>query len=214
MKHLEFLDRVIGHFTSGKYSGEIQSAKIEFFGPTGAQEDDTQMFEHRISQFLDWYIFDRDLSDLGLTPLESISELKTMAIDESEEVVLKAALKCRHSLFEFLKMRGSDVHVKDLVTGDKLVILESHLTAGFNRDQFFETRILDLGGESKFCRGFCFHPPETCKYILGEVKRVKKLGVPEQRELIARLSRMRRKLDQYKHIKWDYIYTNEEKMRI
>ncbi len=210
----ELLDKIVSHFTGDKFSNEIAQAKGEFFGPTGAEEDDSHQFDHKMSQFLDWYIFDRDLSDLGLTPVESVKELGTLKVDESDREKLKYLLKRRHSLFEFIKIKGSDITVKDLIARKKFIIKNSPITVGFSRDEIFEARLIPDGKYYSLTTGICFHPSEAKKFVLKEIKKIKKLGEPEQKALIERLSKMRLKFDQYKHIKCDYIYTNDEKLRI
>ena len=214
MRYEDFLERVVQHFTSASYKDEITRAKTDFFGQTSSFEEDNDQYEAKMSLFLDWYIFDRDLSDVGLTPLESIKEIGTLTIDETEKPVLDSLLNSKHSIFEFRKIKGSDVYIKDLIGRKKFVITDSHVTIGFSKDEFFEARLIPNGKSYKFSGGFCFHPIEAKKYILKEVKRVKKLGDPEKKELIDKLARMRMKFDQFKHIRPEYIYTDDEKMRI
>ena len=52
----------------------------------------------------------------------------------------------RHSLFEFLRVRGSDVHIRDLFTDFEYVIHDSRVTVGFHRDEYFEARLIPACG--------------------------------------------------------------------
>ena len=49
---------------------------------------------------------------------------------------------------------------------------------------------------------------------LKEVKKVRHLDVSQQEELMFRLLKMRYRHEQYRHIRVDYIYSNDSKLRV
>jgi len=214
VNHLGLYDRIIDHFTGSQYKDEIARAKKDFFGPTGSFEEDNEQFEAKMSLFLDWNIFDRNLSDVGLTPIESIKEIGSLRLEDSDKGNLESLLNPVHSVFEFIKIKNQNVYLKDLIHRKKYIIEDSNVLVGFTRDELFEARLIPVGKSYQFSSGFCFHPLEAKKYILKEIKKIKKLGEPERNELMDRLARMRMKFDQFKHIRPEYIYTNDKKMRI
>lgn len=214
----ELLDRLTDYFTGPEFHDEVTKAKEDFFGQMGAgldaaNSEDAQNFEVKMSQFLDWYLFTRNLESRGVPPVRWALESVDFKIDESEREAYANIAEARHSVFEFLKLSGKNVYLRDLFTGKKIILKDSHLTDGFNRDEYFETRVIPSEDSYVFSRGFCFHPAEARKFILKEIKRVKKQGHSVHEELMSKFMKMRYKYDQYRHVALKHIYTNESKMK-
>lgn len=208
------IEKLLTLYTSEQYAEEIVKAKLEFFERTIPNiDDDTNQFNLRMSQFLDWYLFTRKLTGPGLTPIEYALQDKNFPKNENEVELFKGLLNARHSMFEFLKLKDQDVHIRDLFTGEKIVVKNSHVTAGFNKDDLFSVRVIPHKDSFVFARGFCFHPKEANKYISKEVKNNKKLPFDEKEKFLLKLMRMRTKADQYKHIQPKHIYSNEPTFR-
>jgi hypothetical protein len=214
VKYDLLIEKILKYFTSEKYADEVKLAKREFFEQAGILDDDSSHFELRMAQFLDWYLFTRELRNEHITPINWITELTDMDLNQQELAAVENLNRCVHSLFEFSKIRGSDVYIEDLFNKKKLIVRNSTLTAGFNSDEIFEARVIPFENSWVFCKGFCFHPPESKKFILAEVKKVRHLDRQQQEDLILRLFKMRYKFEQYKHIRLEYIYTNDSKLRI
>lgn len=211
----EVLDRLLTLYTSDEYADEILKAKVEFFERSiPSVDDDTAQFNLRMSQFLDWYLFTRKLSGPALTPIEFALQDKSFPKRDSDTEHFKSLLNASHSVFEFIKIKDNDIYVKDLFTGDKVVMKNSDVNAGFNKDDLFSVRIIPHGDTFVFAKGFCFHPLEVRKYILKEIKANKKAPQEEKEKLLLKLLRMKNKVDQYKHILPKYIYTNENAFRV
>lgn len=211
----EVLDRLLTLYTSDEYADEIIKAKVEFFERSiPSVDDDTTQFNLRMSQFLDWYLFTRKLSGPALTPIEFALQDKKFPKRPTDTEHFKSLLNSTHSVFEFMKMKDNDIYIKDLFTGDKLIIKNSDVNAGFNKDDLFSVRIIPHQDTYVFAKGFCFHPQEARKYILKEIKTNKKAPQEEKEKLLLKLLRMKNKVDQYKHILPKYIYTNENTFRV
>jgi hypothetical protein len=84
----------------------------------------------------------------------------------------------------------------------------------FEDKETFEARIIEVQGRNYFLKGFCFHPQSAQKYILDEIKDYRKDPDLDFKEFLMRLNKMRYKLEQYRHIKPELIYTNENKLRL
>lgn len=209
----ETLDQLVVHFTNPPYDKEVALAKSDFFDQVGAG-DDSHQFELRMSQFLDWYLFSRDLSTVQVKPIELILEEPPDWASDEFLNFCKSLKNIRHSLFEFIKIRGHDVYLKDLLSGKKIVIRNSRVTVGFSKDEIFEARLIPVDGDFVFSGGFCFHPLEAGKFVLKEIKKIRNLDVSEHEALMMKLLKMRYKHEQYAHIRIDYIYTNDAKLRI
>jgi hypothetical protein len=210
----ELIDRLTTFFTADPYRNEVSDGKKEFFDEAGIMDEENQAFEMRMTQFLEWYLFTRPLRETELTPAQYALEARDFPIAPAEHPAFENLAASRNSLFEFLKIRGEDIHVRDLFLDKKIVIPNSPINIGFNRDEIFSARLIPDGESFHFSRSFCFHPSESGKYVLSEIKRLKKLESPvEQEALILKLMKMRYKYEQYRHLKLDYIYTNEKKVR-
>lgn len=210
----DLIDRLILFFTGDRFRADVTAGKKEFFDEAGIMDEENQVFEMRMTQFLEWYLFTRKLNESGLTPAVYALELEEFEMTSQERPSFENLAAVRHGLFEFLKIRGDDIHIKDLWLNKKIVISNSPINIGFNRDEIFDARLIPVGESFRFSRAFCFHPAEAGKYILTEIKRIRKLENPvEQEAFMLRLLKMRYKYEQYRHLKLDYVYTNEKKVR-
>ncbi len=212
------VEKIMQHFSSGDYTPEVIQAKKEFFERAGVFDESSEDFEVKAAQFMDWYVFTRPLSQGQEPPVVKVAEGREYEIPNEEFAFYTNLRHHRHSLFEFIKSKGSEIHIKDLFSGYKHIVAESSVTEGFDRYAFFEARIIPHEDHFVFARAFCFHPPEVNKFILKEVKGVKKMAEADQPEgrqkLIARLFKMRYKYDQYRHVDVSEIYSNNSKLRL
>jgi hypothetical protein len=167
-----------------------------------------------MSQFYDWYFFTRDLKGYGKTPLESCHMVRDLRFSPEEEKQLEVLKQNRHSIFEFSKIKGSDVHIKDLLANEKLVVKQSPWVFGFDPDELFQVRLIPHADSFVFTRGFCFHPESAKKYILAEVKSHRKDADLDPEALMLKLLKMRYRFEQYKHVKPELIYSNDSKLGV
>lgn len=213
----ELTEKLMQFYSSGEFQDEAIKAKILFNEYAGVFDEAAPDFEMKLSQFVDWFLFTRRLNKFGMCPVAVQVERGLMPVTDEEAVYLKNLANNRHSLFEFLKITRDDLYVRDLFSDYKLVIKKSPVVHGFNRDEPFESRLIPHGDSFVFASAFCFHPKEATKYILQEVKRVKKLSDEERpaarEELLLKLFKMRHKYDQYQHVAVNEIYTNESRLR-
>lgn len=217
-EYRDIVEELMSHFTSGEYEAEALSAKKEFFRYAGIFDEESDHFEQKISQFSDWFLFTRPLMKSGKPPVLSVIENREIDIKDDQKEFYQNLVNNRHSLFEFNKVKDDDVHIKDLIHSEKIIVKDSEVTIGFEKGQIFEARLIPHKDSFAFARSFCFHPVEAEKFILKEVKRVKKLKGNEQdsekEELIWRLFRMRHKHEQYGHVDVKQIYSNESKLNL
>jgi hypothetical protein len=211
----EMIDRLIVFFTGDRFRDDVAKAKKEFFDEAGVMDEENEAFEMRMTQFLEWYLFSRSLMGVGLTPAQYALQLEDFQMTSEERPAFENLAVIRHSLFEFLKIRGEDIHIRDLFLDKKIVIHHSPIRIGFNRDEIFDGRLIPEGEDYHFSRSFAFHPGDASKYILSEIKKIKKSGdmLHDREVLMLRLLKMRYKFEQYRHLKLDYVYTNEKKMK-
>lgn len=205
--------KIINYFVENSFQEELILAKRQFFENAGILDESNESFDQRMKQFYDWYLFTRKLQGFGQTPLESCFDVRALRLDEEELALLQKLKENRHSLFEFIKIKNEDVYVRDLINGKKYVVKKSPWVFGFASEEIFEARLVPLGDSYEFMRGMCFHPSQAYKYILNEIKMLKKTPDLDPEEFILRLCKMRYQMDQYRHISPEMIYSNDNKFQ-
>jgi hypothetical protein len=213
-RYFQIIDIVLQHFAGDQFKNEMKEAKAQFFDNAGILDEKSFNFELRMNQFFDWYFFTRELTGYGQTPLESFHVARELRFTSEDIQLIHQMKNHRHSLFEFIKLKGNDVYIKDLIKGEKLIVKQSPWIYGFESSEIFEARLLPNQDTWIFTKGFCFHPSEAKKYILSEIKRHKKNPDLNVEEMMLKLVRMRYKFERYSHVKVDLIYSNENKVGI
>jgi len=207
MDYDALIERLLDYFSTGRFEAEVTMAKTEFFEMTGGRTDNPAYFEERMCQFLDWYVFSRPLSSHDMPPVQMALHCIDFDADEAERQCYNNLAEAKHSLFEYVKVSNKGIHVKDLFDGTKVTLRLSPPVHGFHGEEIFEARIIPHDGAYVFAKGLCFHPPQTKKFILKQVKRVRKLGPEAREELMLRFLGMRYRHDQYKHLPLDKVYS-------
>lgn len=212
------IDRLIVHFAGDAWRAEVATAKKEFFQDAGIMDEQTDQFEMRMTQFLDWYLFTRKLTGRTVTPAQFALEIDDFKMTAEERVLFEDLSEAKHSLFEFLRLRGRDIFVKDLILDKEIVLRESQVNIGFSRDEIFEARLIPYGEDFVFARSFCFHPSEARTFVDQEIEKLRDIEDETENQIateafLLRLMKMRYKYEQFRHLKLEYIYTNEKKVR-
>lgn len=214
MNYEDLLERLILHYTGPAYESEVAAAKGEFFDEAGVVDEENIHFEMRMTQFLEWYLLTRKLHDRRETPAQLAVSDKNFKMTDSERQDFLNVANAHHSLFEFEKLRGDDVYVRDLFSGERTVIHNSPVRIGFSREECFSARLIPLAdGEFTFGKAFCFHPEDAQKYVMSEVEKIKNADQELHDALMLRLMKMRYKFEQYRHLKLTDVYTNERRVR-
>ncbi len=208
------MEKILAHFAGPLFSDELTRAKRFFFDNTIPNEENPELFEQRMSQFFDWYFFTRELEGYGQTPLEVCEDVRELRFTTEEKSLLQHMRRHRHSLFQFIKLKDEDIHIKDLFKKERLVVRKSKLIFGFDTEEFFEARLIPTGDSYIFTRGFCFHPTSAQKFITEEIKKHRKDPDMNPEDFILRLIKMRFKFEQYKHVKPEMIYSDSSKVGI
>jgi hypothetical protein len=218
MNYEPYIEKLMQFYTGSKFLTEVKAAKDDFFDKAGTFEEGSADFELKMSQFTDWYLFTRKMNGTGRVSVEMVLDDPSYKIGDEERPAYLNLRNSRHSLFEFLKLKKDDVHIRDLFTGFKYVLQKSRINVGFNKEEYFEARLIPHEGGFVFSSSFCFHPAAVNKFIVKEIKRVNKLPEEEQaearEELISRLFKMKSKHEQYRHLNIENIYSNESKLKI
>lgn len=212
LAYTQLMDKILHHFAGPQFQDEVRLAKSEFFDNAGILDEHSEQFELRMSQFFDWFLFTREMKGFAQTPLEAVHMARELRFTPEENAGIDKLRQHRHSLFQFIKLKDQDMTIKDLVTGDKLVVKQSPWTFGFDPEEIFEARLIPEGNSWIFTKGFCFHPMDAKKYILSEIKRHKKDPDLNPEDMMLKLVKMRYKFERYRHVKIDMIYSNESRL--
>jgi hypothetical protein len=212
--YVQLIEKILSHYAGSQFADEVRIAKREFFDSSSIFDESSPHFELRMSQFFDWYFFSRELRGIEQTPLDSALLPRELKYTPNEIEHLETLRRHRHSLFEFIKIKNSDVYIKDLLADKKLVVKNSPFTIGFSEEEVFEVRLIPVDDSWTFSKGFCFHPAESKKYILSEVKKYRKNTDLNPEELMLRLIKMRYKFEQYRHVPLGQIYCNDSRLGV
>jgi len=209
-----YLDPVIEEYTTGDYYREVYAAKQEFFDKAGIVYEDDPEYEQRMSIFMDWYIFDRDLPGIDLSPIKLHFRKNKEKLQAQELAIYREFCSTIHSLFR-LKGKpffGSGLKVEDLFSKKTYVVADSPFDQAFARGDLFEARLIPFQGKYHFSKGFCFHPLEMESFILGEIKKVRYQDKSRQTKLILQLSAMKLRHLRFNHIDVKHIYTFDSRL--
>ncbi len=207
------LQKLIGYYTNTQFSDELNSAKKEFFDNTGSLDENKPNYNLRMHQFYEWYFLTRPLKSYMKTPLAVCDQHRDLRLTgEDAETITVLQKTHQHLLFEYIKAKDETILVKNLMTGEKTQIQQGNLVFGFDSKEFFQARVVEISGKKYFLDSFCFHPESSQKFILGEIKVLHKNRDLNLEDLLLRLNKMRYKFEQYKHVKPELIYTNENKL--
>ena len=207
------LQKLIGHFTTPDFSDELKAAKEEFFGNTGTLDEGKPHFNLRMHQFYEWYFITRPLKSYFKPPRIVCEEQRGLRLTEEDLQVLHILNTThQHQLFEYLKTKDQHIILKNLLTGEKTQINSSQFIFGFDSREFFQARVVHINQEKYFLNSFCFHPESSQKFIQAELKIIRENPDLHIEDLLLRLNKMRYKFEQYKHVKPEQIYTNNNKL--
>jgi hypothetical protein len=209
----KYLEPIIEEFTTGDYYREVYNAKQEYFEKAGLVHEDDVEFEQRMSIFMDWYLFDRDLPGVDLPPIKYYFRRNKDRFSNEELNIYRDFCSTIHSIFRLKRFTWNrkGVVVADLFTGKSHTVMDLEVKSGFARGDLFEARIIPFKGGYEFSRGFCFHPIEMESFIVGEVKKVRFQDRSRHTKLILQLAAMKLNHLRFKHIDIRHIYAFDSK---
>ena len=72
MNYETLIDRMMTHYTGGRFASEVSAAKEDFFEKAGAFDESSNDFELKMAQFVDWYLFTRKLTQSKRVVIETV----------------------------------------------------------------------------------------------------------------------------------------------
>lgn len=206
----QHLEKVASWVTEGREE-EVLRAKAAYFEVTGEVHEEDRSFEGRMAAFLEHFLFDRPLDDLGETPASAYLRLQGAALLPEDREVIEAFTTSVFGAFEVKKLGTKlGLRVRDIVTREEYEILERRELVALNKGDVLNARLLPWKGDHLFSGAFVYHPREARKAILDEAKRRRKReGETSSALLAAELARMALKLERYRNVAVENIYKFE-----
>ena len=206
-------DKIVVEFSTGKYRQQIEKAKQEFFALSGTVHEENREYQDRINLFLDWYIFERQLDEEDLKPLEMYLFLHGDKFSEEEKDIFEGMKRSISSLFMVKKLGADSVKVKDLFIGKSYNVEDDSFLSFAHKGDLFQGRIVPVSDKYNFGLGFCFHNPDTEGYIKKEIKKIKNMDYAYHVNLMMKLALMKVKTEEYPHVPIKNVYSEKPTIR-
>ena len=206
----QLLERLMAWATAEPRKEDLLSARREHFERRGEPHEEDRSYEVRLNGMLDAYLYEYRPSGGPTTTLERFLEAEAAALTPEEVDAYRALLSSVNALFEVRKIKDGVVVVRDVFSATEYDVTERRTTAGLEKGDLLEARLLPFDGTLFFSGAFLYHPREARKPILAEVKRLKKAAgrgsTPDVRAFLAQLARMAMKLERYRNVRLESIY--------
>jgi hypothetical protein len=203
-------ERLMVWATAEPRKEDVLQARRIHFERRGEPHDEDRSYEVRLNAMLDFYLYDFEPSRGGGTTFSRFLEAEGSTFAKDDLAAFQELAKNVHGLFEVRKIADGKVRLRDVFTGDDVDVTERRNTAGLEKGDLLEARLLPYGGNLFFSGAFLYHPREARKHVLAEVKRLKKQsgrgGAPEVPVFLDQLARMAMKLERYRNVRLESIY--------
>ena len=214
MNYSDAVEKLSVYFSTPSYEKEVLTAKSEFFGDVGVDDKESDQYEQWMNIFFDWYLFSRPLSGTNLPPAKYALEIdEFQQLHGDEKRIFQNLASTDHCLLQFIKSKGDFVWFKDLFRRKKIKVVNNDFIITLEKGDICDSRIVPDEDHYFLTKGFCHHPIEANKFILKEIKLLKKAEETQHESFQLELIRMFFKTQQYSHLKHDQIYTRDSKVR-
>lgn len=183
---------------------DFRLAREEFHNTTGKFEDGEAWFELRMTMFFDWYLLDRTGPN-GRTPAEEYLWVHREILPDEVHRQLELLTVTLRSVFRIDYIKNVTLLLSDLAGGGVWEVESVTPTAGLERGDILDTRIVFFKDRLIFGRGTVLHPREAHEAIHAIIARAMAEEMPP-RELVDHLDKMRLKLDKYSNVRIQHIY--------
>jgi hypothetical protein len=200
-------------YSNGDYYEEVKNAKNNFIDVWGQITENDPNFEARLHQFFDWYIFDRLLSDAQKTPISHFMANMPEFSSETTKYMYHSMTKTLRSIYRIKKIKKNNLILQDLMDKKKYTLEDCNFNFIFKPDQFIDGRLIFTGRGVILSKGFCIHPLGAARFIIKEMKAIRKSkDFPEKKkerlhDLMKRLNDMYHLHLVYKHVEIEKVYS-------
>lgn len=214
MNYGDAIEKLSVYFSSPSYEKEVVQAKSDFFADVGIDDKESERYEQWMNIFFDWYLFTRPLMGTTMPPAQYALEIdEFQQLHGDEKRIFMNLSQAEHSLLQFIKVKNDFVYFKDLLRRRKVKVVNNEFSITLEKGDICDARLVPDEDRFFFTKGFCCHPLDANRFILKEVKALKKAEDEEKQKFQLELLRMFFKMQQYSHLKCDQIYSKNSKVR-
>jgi hypothetical protein len=162
-------EEILKTYQDGEYFQRLLDGKKQYFELTGMLNDDAEDYEHRMSCFNEWFVFNHELPS-GEKVFEKYAAKNEMADDLKESFQ-----NINFSIFEYVKVSyKKQIVLKDILHNTKILLPKEHHNIGLFQDDIFISRTIDYKEESHLLRGVRIIPGPVLSILKKESKKIRK----------------------------------------
>lgn len=198
------------HFISEdeRFNQEMPAAKQEFEQTAGPIMEMDREFLARMNSFHNWYILDRPLRSLNITPLDYFLEFNANTLDPDDLDRYRELRHNIHSVFELRKRTRAHTWVQDLLTRTKYAVEGSEETDHIDPGTVFNTRLFTHNDKVYFSNYLVPHPLDLSRTIKARARQIRKSRA-DPKSFVLLLILYQSRWDQYRQMEPKNIYRFE-----
>src|SRR3989338_3010456 len=131
------ITKITKEYSTEQFYREIYSAKNDYLQRFGAVSEDDEDYENQMDLFIGWYLFDRNLTQIDLPPVQLYYRKYQSTMPQEELVLCRNLTQVEHSVFEVLKSQETELSLRELATKKKYQVLHNHFNDAFSKDDIF-----------------------------------------------------------------------------
>ncbi|MFC2077130.1 hypothetical protein ACFLT7_08610 [candidate division KSB1 bacterium] len=174
-----YLDKLVDFIQGDRFEADLRRAKKEYFGTPVPRFKDEAEYDLNVSNFLDWYIFDRPVRSLGKTPLVLYVEELDEGRRDEEGPVYEEFLDGHYSLFRLRKKTGTGCYLEDLLSSRIFFVGDLKLLPRFTRNNNLAVRILRFRGDYKLASALDLVPVKVGQFLVDYLTMLQEEGKAE-----------------------------------
>jgi hypothetical protein len=174
-----YLDRLVEYIEDSQFEADLRRAKKEYFGTPVPRFKDEAEYDLNVSNFLDWYIFDRPVRYKNKTPLVLYIEEMGEEFNEEEGALYRDFLDSRYSLFRLRKKTGSGCYLEDLLSDRIFFVGELKLLPKFTKNNHLAARILKFRDDFKLASALDLIPEKVGQFLIDYLLMLQEEGKAE-----------------------------------
>ena len=200
------IDRLATEYAEEPYRAEVAEAREDYFNRAGKVfEDDAELFEGRVTSFLEWYVIERPLQGGPPPALRALEKANAEGAPDEIRRALAALATSHRSLFDLASVAGDTVEVEDLLGGARFRVVERRSTIGVTVGDLVEARIAWEGTRIIVTKTLLFHPRDARAEALAAIDAALAKGTPRD-EIMFRLSRLHVLWHRHGHVNAARVY--------
>lgn len=204
-----FFNNLLNYISNDdRFNQELAEAKDEFQSVAGPIMETDREYTARMNSFHNWYILDRPMRALSITPLDYFLEFNANSLSADELEGYRELRENVHSIFELLRRTRNHTWVQDLLTRRKFAVEGSEETDHIDPGALFNTRLFTHQSKNYFTNFLVPHPDSVSKAIKAQARKVRKHnGDPSA--FVLQLVLYQSRWDQYRQMNPRNIYRFE-----